>query len=86
MWPKIYEIVEDDDFLAQVEALTGSVKRWDEIMGASHAELASNPHIGHIVPRTMIPAASLETDPPLTLYYYINEDDFIVVFLEVYKV
>ena len=54
------------------------MERWDEISRSFDLRLAIHPRLGQLVSGTSLWALPLETNPLLTVYYDINEDDQII--------
>lgn len=81
-----YEFRETRDFLAHVQRILGSVQRWDEIKESIDLDLVRDPYIGHLVPGTYVHAVAIRSNPPLTLYYHINEQTHIINPLEIHLI
>ena len=67
-----------DAFDQQVVQWAGSMEHWDEIWFNFDHELVEHPYIGIPIPNTYLRALALGTNPPLTVYYHINERDQII--------
>lgn len=81
-----YVVVEGPTFLKRAGRLTGSVKAWDEIKEFFDLYVARNPDIGKLVPGTNVYAMPLETNPPLTIYYTVDNDSETVTLVDLAKV
>ena len=53
----------------------GRLEYWDELWFNFDRWLAKDPYLGQRVPGTLLWALPLNTNPPLTAYYRIVEDD-----------
>ena len=81
-----YRLRSTDAFDQQVEHWAGSMEAWDEIWLNFDHDLANNPELGQPVPDTYLRALPLETNPPLTVYYHINERDQYITLLHISEV
>jgi hypothetical protein len=68
-----YEVIEIDDFTAQASKYLGSVRGWDEIKEFIDQYLARNPKVGRKIPNANLYGLSLLTNPPLTIYYSVDD-------------
>ena len=78
-----YELRTTEPFDLQVEHWAGSMERWDEIWFNFDYDLVSHPYSGPLIPNTYMRALPLETNPPLTVYYHVNEQDKIITLLQI---
>ncbi len=72
--PRLYRVIESEEFLERAAAFAGSFERWDEIKQTIDLDLARDPYVGQAVPGTLLYAVQIEIWPPLTLYYTINDE------------
>jgi hypothetical protein len=79
-----YLPIETEDFLVWAGEYAGSVRHWDEIKDAFWRSLTNNPYIGVPAPGTPYHFQDLASDPPLTVYYQIDEDAKTVTFVGIY--
>ena len=80
-----YTVKETDYFIEQVGFLVHEIRRWDEIKETIDLDLARNPHeAGHQIPETALYAITLLSEPPLTLYYAVDDDEGVVTLVEVH--
>jgi len=68
-----YEIIEHPEFLVQASNLTGSIRNWDEIKNTIDNDLAREPHAGELLSGTRLYGVSIASNPPLTLYYTVDD-------------
>jgi hypothetical protein len=78
----LYRIVETAEFQERAAAFTGSIERWDDIKATIDLDLARDPHIGKPIPGTRLYAQRIETYPPLTVYYTIDDDARVMTLVE----
>jgi len=75
-----------DAFDIQVAEWAGGMEYWDEVWFNFDHHLVNHPYTGHPIPGTYLRALPLETNPPLTVYYHINERDEIITLLSIDQV
>ena len=68
-----YQIIESDEFKQQFELLVPHPQLRDDILLAFHSELPVDPEKFEIVPSTNLRAATVVCNPPLTLYFTVQE-------------
>jgi hypothetical protein len=70
-----YEIVEEESFKLNAAEFAGSVRRWDEISWAITHDIARNPHF--VVPPILgapnFYAVVVQSEPPLLLHYFVDD-------------
>lgn len=81
-----YELRTTEPFDLQVEEWAGSMERWDEIWFNFDHDLVNNPYEGTLIPSTYLRSLPLETNPPLTVFYHINEQIQIITLLHIAEV
>lgn len=80
---ELYEIIEDPYFQQQAGEFEESLARWREVNAGVVFALSRDPHIGgHFPGMSGFFGISLSTDPPLTLYYRVDERRHVVTLLE----
>jgi hypothetical protein len=75
-----YAIRETERFGWQVEFELLDFQRWDEIKEQLDFYVATHPYEFEHVPGTELHAIPLATNPPLTVYYSIDEEERVVTF------
>jgi len=71
-WPP-FSIIEDDEFLAQAQRVSGSIKAWDEVREFIDLYFARDPiKAGYKVPGMDLYVARLNTIPPHMLVYKVD--------------
>ena len=81
-----YGFQETEEFLAQVEAIVGSVRRWDEVKSGLDFALGRDPRIGLEIPGTRLRAMPLVTQPAITVYYTVDDESRLVIMIEAHFV
>ena len=81
-----YELRTSDAFDLQAEEWAGSLEHWDEIWFNFDLHLVRNPTWGNAIPNSYLRALPLETMPPLTVYYHVNEQDRVITLLHIVEV
>ena len=74
----MYELRTTQAFDLLVRHWMGSLEQWDDIWFNFDLRLVNDPHLGQPVPGTSLWALPLNTYPPITVYYHINEDDRVI--------
>ena len=82
----MYELRTTDAFDLQVAVWAGCMEQWDDIWFNFDYQLINNASLGHEIPGTYLRALALETNPPLTVYYHINERDRTITLLHIGEV
>lgn len=82
----MYELRTTEPFDLQVEQWAASIEQWDAIWFNFDYHLVNLPYLGHQIPGTYLRALPLETNPPLTVYYHVNERDRIITLLHISEV
>ncbi|MGH2586102.1 MAG: hypothetical protein ACRDJE_14410 [Dehalococcoidia bacterium] len=72
--PSRYTVTETAEFLERAAAFAGSSERWDKIKETIDQDLARDPYVGQPVPGTRLYAIQIDTWPPLTIYYTIDDE------------
>ena len=79
-----YIVKETHYFIQQVGFLTETIEAWDEIKETIDLDLARNPRAGQRIPKTQLYAVTVLSDPPLTVYYAIDDESKTIVLVEVH--
>ena len=82
----MYELRSTEPFDQQVAEWAGNIERWDEIWFNFDYHLVNHPYLGHPIPGTYLLALPLETNPPISVYYHVNEPDKIITLLHIMEV
>lgn len=69
-----FSLRESTLFLIQLSQLY-DLKQWDEIKRTFDLDVARNPYAFPIIPSTQLRAVGLNTVPPRTVYFWIDEDE-----------
>lgn len=80
-----YDLEETQDFLDDIERLTGSIERWDDIKSTIDWALSTDPRIGHQIPETDVWALPLESRPLITTYYTFDDSRRVVTLHRAYR-
>lgn len=75
----MYELFSSDGFDLLIQHWMGRVQYWDEVWFNFDYRLALNPRLGFQVPDTDLWALPLNTRPPLTIFYEIDDDSMRVI-------
>jgi len=67
-----YDVQESEGFEEKAIQVFGSFGRWELVKEFIEVHIAREPTIGHLIPGTRLRALSLETNPPSTIYYSID--------------
>ena len=81
---RTYTVKETHYFIEQVEFLTNKIEVWDEIKETIDLDLARNPRAGRQIPETQLYAVTVLSDPALTVYYTIDDENEIITLVEVH--
>ncbi len=79
-----YTVKETHYFIEQVEFLTETIEVWDEIKETIDLDLARKPRSGRRIPETQLYAVTVLSDPPLTVYYTIDDETETITLVEVH--
>ena len=79
-----YTVKETHYFLEQMGLLVSRIERWDEIKETIDLDLARNPRAGMRIPDTQLYAVTVLSEPPLTVYYTIDDQAQILTLVEVH--
>lgn len=82
--PQLYQIKETERFLSKVSKVIPSIKRWDEIRETIDCDIARNPHRFEDIPGTELKAVTLLSEPPLTLYFTIDDEAETIILQDLY--
>ena len=74
----MYELRSTSGFDLLVKHWVGGIEDWDDLWFNFDLRLVNNPYLGQRVENTYLWALSLNTNPPITVYYHINEDDQVI--------
>jgi hypothetical protein len=74
----LYELRSAPGFDLLAQHWAGSLEDWDDLWFNFDLRLVNDPNLGQLVGGTSLWALPLNTEPPLTVYYHINEDDQII--------
>ncbi len=80
-----YGVEESEGFLASISNIIGSVRRWDEIKETIDLDLARDPYVGQEIPGTALRAVTILSQPPLTLYYSVDETRRVLTLVGAYR-
>ena len=69
----LYDVQEWPGFQEAAERVLGSFGRWEVVKEFIDYYIAREPKIGRPVPDTHLYALSLETNPPTTIFYTVEE-------------
>lgn len=83
-WSNPYTVKETDYFVKQVVLLTGEIEAWDEIKETIDLDLARNPRAGQEIPETELYAVTILSEPSLTVYYTVDDENEILTLVEVH--
>ena len=70
----LYGVDESPGFEEAAILVLGSFGRWEQIKDYIDQYIAREPRVGERVPRTNLYALSLETNPPCTIFYSIDNE------------
>ena len=70
----LYDVVEWPGFEEAAILALGSFGRWEAVKEYLDLFIARDPKVGHLIPGTNLYALSLETNPPCTIFYSIEDE------------
>ena len=79
--PHAYGVRLSKMFERQVEDIFRTWERWDEVSESLHRDVPLRPEAFPIVPGTGFRAATIETNPPHTVYFEINDAEEVLDFV-----
>ena len=78
-----FQILESQEFLGLAEDILGSVERWDEIKWSQDWRLERDPRGGNHLPHYNLWVLRFRTEPPLWVYYTIDEGAHQVTLIDI---
>lgn len=80
-----YEIIETPEFLSQIAAIVGDIARWDDAKWSGNWALERDPTAGQYIADDDAWALLFRTEPPVVVFYRVNETLRQVTPLRVYR-
>lgn len=80
-----YGLIETQEFLIQVEDVVGDIKDWDDAKWSGNWALEKNPTAGQYIPDGDSWALILRTDPPVVVFYKIDQTLRLVTPVRVFR-
>lgn len=71
-WP-FYELIEPPEFLGQIMDIVGDIREWDDAKWGGNLALEKDPTAGQYIPDDDSWALMFLTDPPVVVFYKVNE-------------
>jgi hypothetical protein len=75
------KVIESNFFLIQLAGLHPSLKQWDMIKETFDLDVALNPEAFEEIPETPLRAVGLNTIPPRTVYFQVDETEEAVILI-----
>ena len=68
-----YDLIETPEFLSQIEQIVGNIERWDEAKWSGNWALERDPTAGQYIADDDAFALMFRTDPPIIVFYVVDE-------------
>ena len=68
-----YDLIETPEFLSQIAAIIGDIERWDDAKWSGNWALERDPTAGQYIPDDDTWALMFRTDPPIVVFYKVDE-------------
>lgn len=68
-----YAVIEPPEFLRQIEDIVGGIREWDDAKWGGNLALEKDPTAGQYIPDDDSWALMFLTNPPVVVFYKVNE-------------